>query len=177
MSIDIPLVTPQVDSVLDPEPHSPPAGDWHDDDGQALQSYFLRNDPVAVVSTLVRAIVNELAAPLGNKAAPEGNRLILRNYVIAAGQQSVYALPPDANRLHVQIRDSSGTGFYISDSSFTPTDDSGTASHQTPASFVGGTGQVAAITLDDYTGPLYISGKAGGGVASQIEIVAISAWV
>lgn len=173
MSLDIPLVTPQVDSVLDPEPHSPPAGDWHDDDGQALASYFRHGDPTAVITTLVRAIVNELAPPVGSKAAPEGNRLIVRNYSLAAAQPGVYALPPDPNRLHVHVRDILGNGFYIADTMFTPIDDAAAASHQTPAMFIGGTNLPASVTLDDYTGPLYISSKFAS--PAVIELVAVTA--
>ena len=173
MSLNIPIV----DDVLpDPQPHEPPAGDWHDDDGQALASYFLHNDPIAIMQRMIKAAVTELAPPVGTMQAPEGNRLILRNYVLTAAQPAIYALPPDPNRLHVKILDVSNAGFYFADTMFTPVDDAGTASHQTPAMFVGsssGSGNTAAITLDDYTGPLYIASKFATGAV--IELVAITA--
>jgi hypothetical protein len=153
------------------EPHSPPAGDWRDDDGEAIDSYFEAMPLGPLVNRLVTAMGELVNAP------KKGSRII-RNRLNMAGTnavtKAVQGLPGDADRLLLAITDVSNKGFYYHSESFTVTDDATTAPAQTAAVFVPPVASgPTKVELYDYTGPIWVAGSFANGAV--IEIMAVTA--
>jgi len=169
MSSNTPLIDPATDYTLNPEPHSPPAGDWKDDDGLALDSYFQAMDLRPLAQRFVAAMGEFLNAP------KKGSRIVRANYVLPGAQAAVRALPADADRTYLCIVDLNNIGFYFHSEAFTPVDNLSAAGHQTAAVFVGATAnaQVAKLELYEYTGPVWVSSNFTG--PSLVEVLAVTA--
>lgn len=168
MSLNVPLAKSTVDAITNPEPHSPPAGDWHDDDGQALQSYFLHADPKDVISTLVRSVVNELKTPKCNRII---RRLIKFDDVATATYPypARMILPPDPNRDSLTFMSSSvanNQSIFWSGDRFDALADAGTIP-ETDGALI----PVPARTLvvPNYTGPVWAA-PTGVGTGSALCI-------
>lgn len=181
MSLNIPLVTPQVDSVLDPEPHSPPAGDWHDDDGQALASYFLHNDPGPAISTLVRSIVKELMVP--EKVTVINNNRIIRRKVdfqdlptTSYPYPAYMALPADPNRDSLTFLSSdvaSNQKMYFGSDRFDALAD---ANSLPETDAIPLNVSMRSLIIPNYTGPVWVapSGVGAAGNRCQWWIISVT---
>lgn len=157
MSNDFPLTRLEVDSLPDPAPHNPPAGDWKDDDGRALDSYFEAMDLQPLISYLTKAAANSIKPPTAGRLLRQRFSLTVAGFPYS----STFIFPPDPNRSLLVIQPPLGAALpiYISDGSFTANDILGNTP-ETPAFHVPGAQQ---IVIPNYTGAVWAAPAAAAG--------------
>lgn len=170
MSENSAINIPVVSAILDPEPHSPPAGDWRDDDGAALDSYFESGDTSALLQVLVQA----------GKAAemPKASRLIARSFVLTKTSTvpftATQALNVDPNRTTLVIqtqKDTTKAGIYLAEQSFTVYDGQDAVGRVTQAFALPPNGQ---LVLPNYTGALWVASSDLAGTLSRVDVLAVT---
>jgi len=170
MTTNPPLDQNVIDYNLDPEPHSPPAGDWKDDDGQAIDSYFEAADLGPLAYKLVQAMSGYINPPKQASRIVR-NRLNMQSTNVVT--HAVMAFPADPDRSYLSITDVTGKGFYYHSESFTVTDDPTIPPAQTPAAFIPPNALPTRVEIANYTGPIWVAGSFANGAI--LEIVAVTA--
>lgn len=175
-----PLDIPDVSAILDPAPHDPPAGDWRDDDGAALDSYFEAMPLGPLTSVLVQALKD------GISFAPEkSSRIVSAEFfvddcsLIGFPYPALMVMPADPNRTALIIQGSHNAGLaalYWHSEAFTA---QGTidAHPRTNASFLppAQTSGGSQLVLDHYTGPIWCAPANATAVKCSYKITAVTA--
>lgn len=106
------LSPPYPPDVLDPVPHTPPAGNTADDDGQVIDDTLEPNPNLKVD---VSAFPGHLVPDVGYSDGPKGvSRLITRSVPLNSGSPPLQLFPADPNRKRVRVRAlSAGPSFGI----------------------------------------------------------------
>lgn len=171
MNPDLHVTEP--DATVDPTPFAPIAGDWHDDDGEALSEQFQAawNPPV-----------KSEGVQYAKETLPETNRTIHNRLTFPSDSPSlspVRALTADPRRTLVLmwiagVTNELTNGFFFSGEDFSISDDypGGPPTGMIPnASWVSAS-VGSPFTLPGYTGPVYVCGA--GGTAITVEILAVT---
>lgn len=164
-------VAPPGGEGYDPLPHNPPAGDWQDDDGIALDDYFKAAALGPQIYGMVQALVETL------KPTPN-NRFIRRRFYFttASNDQAVMALPADPNRSTLAISVSpvgTNTGVFIHSESFNVRDNADNPGSNTDAFRL--EKNSAPFVIDNYTGPLWVAGASlDGATIARVDILAVT---
>jgi hypothetical protein len=173
MSNNVPLPKAAVDSITDPLPHNPPAGDWRSHDAEAIASYFQASD--------LRPLVFELIQAVGSMATPKASRLISVRVSPSTqnnpAAKAIQALPRDDNRqaLIIQVTKESSCGILVADESFTPPYDSATNNafvYLTTPGFHVPVGQ--QLVIPNYTGAVFVAAALSTGTAPIVDIMGVS---
>jgi len=173
-------ITPgDVSSIYDPAPHEPPAGDWQDDDGQALDDYFKAGPQGPINWTLVQALKDAIAPPIAS-------RMLRGRLYIPSGnpQAAIMALPTDPNRTYFRINEYNNNGFYMNSESFTVNDTAiptasntiGSTNAFYAAQVAGGSSPNPSVFLElyGYTGPVWVAGRPESSKPVLLEYLALT---
>lgn len=165
------LNIPVIDATIAPEPHSPPAGDWQDDDGRALDSYFESGETNALLRALVQATQDSIKVP-------KASRLVARTFTLTTTSSisvpSINALTEDENRTSLVIQtqaDATKAGVYIGEQSFAVHDGPDTVGRVTAAFYLSPNAQ---LVIPDYTGPLWLGVGDLTGKLCRVDVLAVT---
>lgn len=136
-------------------------GNNEDDDGAVIDSFFIEvdNAPGLVPQDLVK---------VAKEVWPKIERLNTATFSIAPTWAPVLAMPKDPNRMHLTIR---VTGFTGTDELWFA-DDGGKIGIVSTAFKL--TGAQPSLTIDDFTGPLFIAPNPANGATITVSIMAVT---
>jgi hypothetical protein len=172
MSNHNPELIPGPVDGLDPLPHHPPAGDWRDDDGRAIDDFFNTSDPDA--GKAYRAV------PLPREELPAPTRII-RNRITQTGalfNRAVLALNPDVNRICLVVSGNNSAaagGFYIASEPFQVLDNGDDNVSNTMGFWVNLDAGSTQLVIPGHTGAVYVAAAVtASNQTVQIDVMAVT---
>lgn len=136
-------------------------GNNDDDDAQVIDSFLTdTTEPPGLVPIDLVTVAKE--------SWPKIERLNTATFIIAPGWAPVLAMPKDPNRMHLTIR---VTGFTTTDEVWFA-DDGGKISILATAFKLNGA--QPSLTIDDFTGPLYLAPNPANGASITVSVMAVT---
>ncbi|HEY6021377.1 MAG TPA: hypothetical protein VIY48_16175 [Candidatus Paceibacterota bacterium] len=155
----------------DPSPsYHPPAGDWKDDDGQALDDYFKAMAQGPEIYKAIQALVDSIKPPESTRFM--SYRFLVTPTNLAFPFAATPIFPADRNRQSLVIQPAGGTNgsLFMSDQNFTAVGPAGSAP-QTQAFAIPGTQQ---LVIPNYTGALWVASAGITASTCQWDFLAIT---
>lgn len=147
--------------MSEPTPITLNTGNNSDDDGAVIDSFFVEvdNAPGLVPQDLVTT---------ATETWPAIERILTSTFVIQPTWSPILVLPKDPHRMHITIR---VVGFTGTDQVWFA-DDSGKMGLASMAFIL--TGVQPTLTIDDFTGPLYLAPNPANGAAITVSVMAVT---